>query len=144
LKCVLTDPTVQARINGLKAQDQQCQALFEVLQTKTAAQRLDLWQAIERLTQKRSKSRTNISLHSSIVLLDQDGLRDVVLVTSDVIPQIECLFADASSDHTNTKATLLAAALERLQTAGVQEVTARVNENDTELIALLQAFGFTD
>jgi hypothetical protein len=118
-------------------------ALFEVLQARSAAQRLEVWQAIERLVRGLSgHQRTNISLQRSRVLLTANVLQGAVLITPDVVPRVEFLLVDAQLDRAEVGSFLLASALESLRTAGVQEVTAHVHGDDNELITLLQAFGF--
>jgi ribosomal protein S18 acetylase RimI-like enzyme len=120
-------------------------SLLEALCVASGAQRLEFWQAIERLAQGlMGHQRTNISLQRSRVLITSNLLQGAVLITPDSIPRVQHLLVDAQSDRAEVRSFLLASALESLRAAGVERVTARVHEDDTELIALFQAFGFTD
>lgn len=119
----------------------QTESLFEVLVT-SGLSRLGLWQAIEQMARGRVQQRTNISLQRSHVLITNGVLQGVVLVTTDTTPRIDHLLVNALLNRTEIGALLMTAALEPLQASGVQQVTARVHEDDTELITLFQGFGF--
>lgn len=120
----------------------QTESLFEVLVT-SGLSRLGLWQAIEQMARGRVQQRTNISLQRSHVLLTNGVPQGVVLVTTDTTPRIDHLLVNALLNRAEVGMILLVSALESLRVAGVQQVTARVNEDDTELIAVFQDFGFT-
>jgi ribosomal protein S18 acetylase RimI-like enzyme len=120
-------------------------SLLEALCAASGAQRLEFWQAIERLAHGLiGLQRTNMNLHRSRVLITSYLLQGAVLITPDTIPRVEYVIVDAQLDRAEVGSFLLASALESLRASGVQQVKARVHEDDTELIALLQAFGFTD
>jgi ribosomal protein S18 acetylase RimI-like enzyme len=117
---------------------------LEALCAANGAQRLEFWEAIERLAQGLIRHRrTNISLQRSRVLLTASVLRGAVLVTPDAIPRVEHVLVDAQLDRREIGSLLLASALESLRASGMQQVTARAQKDDQELITLLQAFGFT-
>lgn len=108
-------------------------SLLEALCAASGVQRLEFWQTIEQLAQGLiGHQRTNISLPRSRVLISANMLQGAVLVIPDTIPRIEHLLVDAHLDRAKVGSFLLAAALEPLRAAGVQQVMARALASPTD------------
>ena len=121
-----------------------CQTFSFALQSLKFSQRLELWRATARLTQDHAwLQRTNISLQDSCVHLEHGVVRGIVFVSPGEMFCIEGVFFDASLNFINEGAALLAFTLEQLRARGVQQVKARVLEDDQARLDLFQRAGFT-